>query len=241
MHYNVKNSGVRDRTHDLWIRKRVCYPLHHSDPPLCVALTATQLFEMIQTLLSMHSTNVYFIWHNIIQRILNIRHNQTVYSPKDWFCFVDLNDFFKYMLLIFVNQYLLSFVFFTLLHQEPSELVACHWLVLYIGICELPSRLRLAWLLAEVRSMCVILSLSPKSWVLFLGLRWGGDSDRGATCRKPRKVKTMLTGGWERRLREKEMQYILLLIDTVGGYNWSNRWDIDWDKIDDKMEKELEP
>ena len=30
MHYDVKNSGVRDRTHDLWIRKRAYYPLHHS-------------------------------------------------------------------------------------------------------------------------------------------------------------------------------------------------------------------
>ena len=29
-HYDAKNSGVRDRTHDLWIQKRACYPLHHS-------------------------------------------------------------------------------------------------------------------------------------------------------------------------------------------------------------------
>jgi len=30
IHYDVKISGPRIRTHDLWIRKRVCYPLHHS-------------------------------------------------------------------------------------------------------------------------------------------------------------------------------------------------------------------
>jgi len=30
MHYDVKINGARIRTHDLWIRKRVCYPLHHS-------------------------------------------------------------------------------------------------------------------------------------------------------------------------------------------------------------------
>jgi len=30
MHYDVKISGARIPTHDLWIRKRVCYPLHHS-------------------------------------------------------------------------------------------------------------------------------------------------------------------------------------------------------------------
>jgi len=32
MHHDVKISGSRIRTHDLWIRKRVCYPLHHSAP-----------------------------------------------------------------------------------------------------------------------------------------------------------------------------------------------------------------
>jgi len=30
MHYDEKISGARIRTHDLWIRKRVCYPLRHS-------------------------------------------------------------------------------------------------------------------------------------------------------------------------------------------------------------------
>jgi len=33
MHHDVKISGVRIRTHDLWIRRRVCYPLQHSAPP----------------------------------------------------------------------------------------------------------------------------------------------------------------------------------------------------------------
>jgi len=28
--YDMKIRGARIRTHDLWIRKRVCYPLHHS-------------------------------------------------------------------------------------------------------------------------------------------------------------------------------------------------------------------
>jgi len=32
MHHDVKISGARIRTHDLWIWKRVCYPLHHSAP-----------------------------------------------------------------------------------------------------------------------------------------------------------------------------------------------------------------
>jgi len=30
MRYDEKISGARIRTHDLWIRKRVYYPLHHS-------------------------------------------------------------------------------------------------------------------------------------------------------------------------------------------------------------------
>jgi len=30
MHHDVKISGAQIRTHDLWIWKRVCYPLHHS-------------------------------------------------------------------------------------------------------------------------------------------------------------------------------------------------------------------
>jgi len=30
MHHDVKINGARIRTHDLWIRKQVCYPLHHS-------------------------------------------------------------------------------------------------------------------------------------------------------------------------------------------------------------------
>jgi len=32
MHHDVKLSGARIRTHDLWIRKRVCHPLHHGAP-----------------------------------------------------------------------------------------------------------------------------------------------------------------------------------------------------------------
>jgi len=32
MQYDVKISCVRIRTHDLWIRKRVYYPLHYSAP-----------------------------------------------------------------------------------------------------------------------------------------------------------------------------------------------------------------
>jgi len=32
MHHDVKISGAQIRTHDLWIRKWVCYPLHHSAP-----------------------------------------------------------------------------------------------------------------------------------------------------------------------------------------------------------------
>jgi len=39
MHYDVKISGARIRTHDLWIWKRVCYPLHHSDSQLCIICT----------------------------------------------------------------------------------------------------------------------------------------------------------------------------------------------------------
>jgi len=29
MYHDVKISGARIRTHDLWIRKRLCYPVHH--------------------------------------------------------------------------------------------------------------------------------------------------------------------------------------------------------------------
>jgi len=35
MHHDVKISGVRIQTYDLWIRKRVCHPLHHSAPHSC--------------------------------------------------------------------------------------------------------------------------------------------------------------------------------------------------------------
>jgi len=34
MHHDVKVRGARIRTHDLRIRKRVCYPLHHSAPQM---------------------------------------------------------------------------------------------------------------------------------------------------------------------------------------------------------------
>jgi len=30
--YDVKISDAWIQTHDLWIRKQVCYPLHHSAP-----------------------------------------------------------------------------------------------------------------------------------------------------------------------------------------------------------------
>jgi len=36
MHYDVTYIGARIRTHDLWIRKRVCYPLHQSAPRFCI-------------------------------------------------------------------------------------------------------------------------------------------------------------------------------------------------------------
>jgi len=48
-------------------------------------------------------------------------------------------------------------------HDENGIIeLACNesGLVLYIVMCELPSRLRLAWLLAEVRYMCI--KISPK-------------------------------------------------------------------------------
>jgi len=32
MRYDVKISGAPNRTHDLWTREWVCYPLHHSAP-----------------------------------------------------------------------------------------------------------------------------------------------------------------------------------------------------------------
>jgi len=32
MGYDVKISGARIWTHDLWIRKRACYPMHYIDP-----------------------------------------------------------------------------------------------------------------------------------------------------------------------------------------------------------------
>jgi len=49
MHYDEKISGARIRTHDLWIRKRVCYPLHHSASRPCVtAEVHTDLRQRLQ-------------------------------------------------------------------------------------------------------------------------------------------------------------------------------------------------
>jgi len=42
----VKISGARIRTHDLWIRKRVCYPLHHDAPQMGVMARLTDGAEM---------------------------------------------------------------------------------------------------------------------------------------------------------------------------------------------------
>jgi len=54
MHHDVKIGGARIRNHDLWIRKRVCYPLHHSAPQIP---DASQYFNLRCTL-TMPSYNV---------------------------------------------------------------------------------------------------------------------------------------------------------------------------------------
>jgi len=38
MHYGVKINGAWIRTHDLWVRKRVCYPPQHSASRTAVCL-----------------------------------------------------------------------------------------------------------------------------------------------------------------------------------------------------------
>jgi len=61
MHYDVKLSGARIRTHDLWTRKRVCYPLHHSVCDTCefdVTTILISLLENFRCLLGAHSWNV---------------------------------------------------------------------------------------------------------------------------------------------------------------------------------------
>jgi hypothetical protein len=62
-HYDVKNSGVWDRPHDLyWIRKRVCYPLHYT---LTVHLSTQRIVnKSIILVIWWHSTTTTkaFIW-----------------------------------------------------------------------------------------------------------------------------------------------------------------------------------
>jgi len=59
MNYDEKISGARIRTHDLWIRKRVCYPLHHSasqtgnTETLCVTSESDDTMTMSRVLCSM--------------------------------------------------------------------------------------------------------------------------------------------------------------------------------------------
>jgi len=47
MHYDVKISGARIRTHELWIRKRMCYPRHHSVSQLQIFITVSLSMSVI--------------------------------------------------------------------------------------------------------------------------------------------------------------------------------------------------
>jgi len=71
MHYDVKISGVRIRTHNLWIRKRACYPLHHighSNTVLCRAEVGDcRLYRLL--LLSKQIESPYRICVKLLGRI----------------------------------------------------------------------------------------------------------------------------------------------------------------------------
>ena len=72
MHYDVKNSGVRDRTQDLWIRKRACYPLQHSAPYLATKKLLRCLDEVAQRMESDCSQSSFSVkWSPELYRRLN--------------------------------------------------------------------------------------------------------------------------------------------------------------------------
>jgi len=55
MHHDGKISGARIQTHDLWIQKWVCYPLHHSAPHLDI------LDSFRQTSMGLDKTVAWFL------------------------------------------------------------------------------------------------------------------------------------------------------------------------------------
>jgi hypothetical protein len=60
IHYDVKNSDVRIRTHDQWIRKRVYYPIRYGDPISVAAILESSGCILCITLFArIHTHNQY--------------------------------------------------------------------------------------------------------------------------------------------------------------------------------------
>jgi len=59
-----ESSGARIQTHDLWIRKRLCYPLHHSNPQIQIYLNMPETPGREVTLSNIKSTTVAKISQN---------------------------------------------------------------------------------------------------------------------------------------------------------------------------------
>jgi len=72
----VKISGSRIRTHDLWIRKRVCYPLHHSASVILVRCRRINVFNQ-SFLLNLPATQT-----NRLRLVLNSAARAVIKSPK---------------------------------------------------------------------------------------------------------------------------------------------------------------
>jgi len=152
MHYDVKISGARIRIHDLWIRTRVCYPLHHCAPiiststpsPCSVvipfenvrALTTWLYFSMILYSLRM----VYHFWRRLFQTPITLfaKSYSNVFIAR-LLVLLLLKRRDSELFLIVLIFLIVHAVFYLLLSYLPCFIVSVYlyFLLTDIDICEL--------------------------------------------------------------------------------------------------------